>query len=275
MKITLCIPLQEQSSTGITQSLVDYVIGGESCDETRILFLEIQRSRLLWNEVYGIVSRANPSIFRTFVSLLVPMFRPQSTCGRMRCAPTTTTVFRTINALSGQKFSHMLFVFVPSPMAKLEYFFEERLIHLERKLILAQSLAGFFATIGGGYFMCHHWKTALQLARQQQQMAIFLGDSSMFYKCLVNQAYNYIYAGKFKRARQLLHRIEIEAPHDPVLLKMCYSARLLSARVKKAKLFRDGQISSNVDDFARIRLVDDKSTTTDRVYPFQVERSTS
>jgi hypothetical protein len=152
---------------------------------------------------------------------------------------------------------------------------EDRWIHLENQLIRAQSVAGYLSTLGGGFFMCHHWTTAVTCAQQQQQLARLLGDSSMFFKCLINQAYNYIYAGKFKAAKALLLHVYAtvcrEKPGEQkVLMNMVTSALLFRRRVKEAKQqLKDSPcLSKTMDDFGRIRLVRDESSADDMIRPF-------
>jgi hypothetical protein len=123
-------------------------------------------------------------------------------------------------------------------------------------------------------------------AQEQQRMARILNDSSMFYKCMVNQAYDYIYAGKFAIAKRLLAQVqasvEQERPLDQhLLLKMCDSARLFLRRVKKASKALNlhshnndlsspasSPTSKTVDDFARIRVYQDESSMRDMIVPF-------
>ena len=176
----------------------------------------------------------------------------------------------------------------PSVVTTHEQAWEGRVLHWENQLLRAQTVAGFLSTLGGAYFMCHHLSSAVVLAQYQQRMAQFLSDSSMFYKCLVNQAYNVVYAGRFRSAMKLLRTIEqsvvLERPMDrDVLLQMCAAARLFARRVQKASLTLPKQPTSKrctpdaasstgssavVDDYARIRVVQDASTLRDLTVPF-------
>jgi len=183
----------------------------------------------------------------------------------------------------------------PPVIDPIESFWEGRLILWEHNIIKAQSIAGYLSTLGGGFFMCHHFTTAVAFAKEQQRIARYINDTSMAYKCMVNQAYNYIYAGKFKLALILLKDIEKSVRQDhpsenDVILKMCESARLFSRRVRKMskKLAmeddlgqsiktegngfhhkRRAKFSKTVDDFARIRVVRDESKYEDIIKPFQ------
>lgn len=155
----------------------------------------------------------------------------------------------------------------------IEYTWEERVILLEHDRIRAQSVAGFYSTLGGGYFMTRRLQTATALAREQQRIAVVLGNKEMYYKCTINQAYNHIYAGNFKRARQLIVQAWIALAHEKhfdekvILQNMCYSAMLFRKRVRMASrqipaLINEAS-SRLVDDFSRIRVVEDQSSHDD------------
>ncbi|GKY96083.1 hypothetical protein MPSEU_000568400 [Mayamaea pseudoterrestris] len=177
---------------------------------------------------------------------------------------------------------------------------EQRLIHFENQLIRAQSMAGFLSTLGGGFFMCHHWKTAVAMAQQQQHMARILNDSNMYFKCLVNQAYNCIYAGYFMKAEILLQHVLVEVEKERpseahILINMVESATVFCNRVRRfankqsiaASKGKDerrtrhdvitsvfaGQSSQcmhdkNIDDFRRIRVIKDESSADDLLRAF-------
>lgn len=172
--------------------------------------------------------------------------------------------------------AHKLAIWIQPPVHILiEPYWQGLLIHWEHKLIQATSLAAYFATLGGGFFLCRHLTTALQLAKQQQRMAVLLGDTGMYYRCQVNQAYNYIYAGHFETAKRLLAEVQVAAATtyqpDQVLVQMCQSADLFRRRVKKARqtpaLEQSGLVK---DDLYRIRMVQDQSlATTDVTAPFR------
>lgn len=176
---------------------------------------------------------------------------------------------------------HVRIALQPPSITLLETSWEGRLIHFEHQLIQAQTIAGYLSTLGGGYFMCHHFSTAVGLAREQQRMAKILNDSSMYYKCLINTAYNYIYAGQFDLANQVIDGVLAslvrERPLDTqVLYNMCRSARLFGKRVQRwARQHHERRLSKTVDDFARIRLVQDASTTAEVALPFRMAHTVS
>jgi len=182
----------------------------------------------------------------------------------------------------------------PPTVARVDYLLAGLLIRWEHRFIQAQSLAGYIATLGGGFFLCHHFSTAMFLAQQQQRLAVLLNDERMYYACSVNQAYSCIYNGKFRTAQSILRQVLAHnaVAADPVLVKMCRSAQLFGRRMRRASRSKqlvggsrnsssaasaaatgDGGGGSdasnkNVDDFQRIRVVRDKSRKDDLVIPF-------
>lgn len=88
----------------------------------------------------------------------------------------------------------------------------------------------------------------------------------MAYKCTINEAYSYIYAGKFALALQtidyidVLHkRVDTQSQLDTTIRNMCQSARLFCMRVRKASkkldTSRKQQPARTIDDFQRIRVI--------------------
>jgi len=183
--------------------------------------------------------------------------------------------------------------------------FGSLLIRWEHRFIQAQSLAGYIATLGGGFFLCHHFKTAILLAEQQQRLAVLLNDETMYYACAVNKAYSCIYNGKFKTATSILRQVAAAiAPaagdaadagagatsKNPTIDKMCRSALLFCKRMRRqskvllamhgsgggekhniglsAQQQQQSNRNRNIDDFQRIRVVHDKSKKDDLVIPF-------
>jgi hypothetical protein len=185
------------------------------------------------------------------------------------------------DTISTSSIPNVVILLQPSLMTPIEYAWTWRICAWERALIRAQSMAGYFATLGGGYFMCHHWQTAVRLAQHQQAMAYILGDTSMMYKCVLNQAYNYIHAGRFRRAHRWIRYVYDQVrDKDTVLTNMCKSAHLFARRVRQLNATSLGSYDSEIntkdnhdnqrrsrtmDDYARVRLVQDQSTSNDRL----------
>ena len=143
----------------------------------------------------------------------------------------------------------LLWIQPPLHATTIDFAFMGRVLKWEHTILRTQSLTGYISTLGGGFFMCRHYHTAVWLAMEQERMALLLNDQSMYYKCRINAAYNYIYAGKFQLAQQLLQQVLLSVvqnnnlhPSSPanddatttVLVNMCHSARLFCRRVQKA-----------------------------------------
>ena len=126
-------------------------------------------------------------------------------------------------------------------------------------MIRLQSLNAFFSTLGGGYFLCRYLTTAVQLARWQRTIALSLGDRDLAARCTVNEAYNYIHAGKLRHAFQLIKKVKVDAIErgDMLTVSMCKSARYIAKRVQKMQAF-EGSKQGVDDELQRIRIVMDE-----------------
>jgi len=149
-----------------------------------------------------------------------------------------------------------LLYIVPPDRVEVDYDFSGRLIHYEHIWLQMQTLSAYYATLGGGYFLCRRLSTAIWLARQQRQIATWMGDYAMADRCTLNESYNYLHAGHFDVAFAMLKTLKASARarNDVVLFNMCKSARLLGKRMKRAGK-RGTDAESNVDDYQRIRIV--------------------
>jgi hypothetical protein len=154
--------------------------------------------------------------------------------------------------------SRLLFYISPPSTQEVDYSFSGRLIHNEHLFLQAQTLAAWYATLGGGYFLCHMLSTAVQLARRQRRVAEWMGDEEMADRCTLNEAYNYIHAGCFGIAFSMLKTLQKSARsrQDVVLLNMSKSARLFGNRMRRAGKRLASQASSVDDDYQRIRIVE-------------------
>jgi len=144
--------------------------------------------------------------------------------------------------------------------------FTKRLIAYEHQMILYQSIAAMLSTLGGGHFFCRHLGTAVLLAQQQRRVALAMGDYNMAYKCTINEAYSYIYAGKFALALTTIDtipvlnkRVDIH-PLSEVIVNMCASAKLFCKKVRKVsktlKKSETKQQARTFDDYQRVRVVE-------------------
>ena len=136
---------------------------------------------------------------------------------------------------------------VPPQTTTLEYTFMRYLLRYEHIHIRAQSISGYISTIGGGYFLCHHFHTAIVLAQYQQYLARLLNDDFLYYTCFVQMAYSYIYNGHFATAQSILHNVQRDidikmlqsssssTTHHKyeILQKMCHSAQLFGRRMRR------------------------------------------
>lgn len=144
------------------------------------------------------------------------------------------------------------------PTLEPERLFTSRLVRLENAAIFLQSLNSFVSTLGGGYFLCRYLTTAVQLARWQRAIALSLGDRDLAGRCTVNEAYNYVHAGHFAHAFQLIKKVKSEAIErgDELTVSMCKSARYFAKRVQKMQAF-EGEKQEVDDEYQRIRIVAD------------------
>ena len=144
------------------------------------------------------------------------------------------------------------------PTLEPERLFTSRLVRLENIMVRLQSLNAFFSTLGGGYFLCRYLTTAVQLARWQRTIALSLGDRDLAARCTVNEAYNYIHAGKLKHAFHLIKKVKEDATKrgDMLTVSMCKSARYFAKRVQKNMAF-EGSKQGVDDELQRIRIVAD------------------
>jgi hypothetical protein len=151
----------------------------------------------------------------------------------------------------------------PPTVVHPDYLFTSLVLRTEHLLIKRQTLTAWWSTLGGGYFFCKRLRVSLQLARQQKALALQIGNISMARQCQVNEAYNLIYAGKFRAAKHVLDDLEQTCEEGSVALSQCHAARLFAKRLKHVK--RQGLKGYNtyekgekhtVDDYQRIRIVE-------------------
>jgi hypothetical protein len=173
-----------------------------------------------------------------------------------------------------------VFVWIQPPRSdKLGYCWTGLLLRWENHLIRTQSLTGYYSTLGGGFFLCRHFHSAIVLARQQQQLAQVFRNDLMYYGCKINIVYSFIYSGKFYIARKLLRQIYNQISHSTPkagrsLINMYQSAKLFCQRVRESnfttkELETCSTITKTVDNNQRIRIVEyDQSKADDLIIPF-------
>ena len=177
--------------------------------------------------------------------------------------------------IKGEKYMDMTIIILP-PYPKLqkpnrrhdnlytEQVFTSALVHQENLNIRLQTLNAFVATMGGGYFLCRFLSTAVRLAQYQRRIAVALNDVQLVMKCTINEAYNYIHAGKIDIAKVLIKTTKREAKKrkDDLIVEMCRSANWFATKVGEAALkemeLDNGRQATN-DDFLRIRIQRNRS----------------
>jgi hypothetical protein len=137
-------------------------------------------------------------------------------------------------------------------------------LQVEHSMLKLQTLTAWYATLGGGYFLCKRLSHSLILARQQRLVALHIGNTVMARQCSINECYNLIYAGHFRLALKVLDELELEvssSTDDKVTQRQCQAARSLAHLMKKmAKRLKryhaTEKTHATVDDYQRIRIVD-------------------
>lgn len=175
-----------------------------------------------------------------------------------------------------------LYIFPPLSI-RLDGTFEAVVVSHERIVLKKQTMTAFMATLGGGFYMMKNLQPALQLARTQRALAMELGNHRMAQQCLLNEAYNLLYAGKFRFAKTVLAQLEYEmhqvqtssltswADREDAqqTLRQCRAARILMRRLQRLShrlsKHRSGVNSNHIpdeqaanrttDDFYRLRIV--------------------
>lgn len=250
-------------------------------DETTRLYLTIYQSAgVAWRGIVPLLLEAPHSTTGTLLRLMfkncklstIPKKGLQQTkpvVGEERESDDLNSGFRsrTLRLSSNMAIPPRLEIFVQPPtISTLEPIFSSVVLRTEHTLLRLQTLAAWWATLGGGYFFCRRLHVSLQLAKQQQALALYVGNIHMARQCSVNEAYNLIYAGKFRSAKKVLKDLEDsimagETP-DSVTLRQCQAARLLAKRLKMVyqrglKEYNAKEIKPTLtrDDFQRIRIV--------------------
>ncbi|CAM9183765.1 unnamed protein product [Laminaria digitata] len=92
------------------------------------------------------------------------------------------------------------------------------------------------STLGGGYFLTRQVGQAISLARTQSEVAMALGDLQLAGKCRINEAYNYIWMGRYIEARCIIRTqvLASRAVHDEELENVATIASRFLRRSKKA-----------------------------------------
>jgi len=92
-----------------------------------------------------------------------------------------------------------------------ELSFSSKILHILNTNIRLRTLAAYWATLGGGYFLCRYLSVAVRLARAQRVVALAIGDVRGADVCTLNECYNYIYAGRADVALQTIRGVLVGA----------------------------------------------------------------
>ena len=151
--------------------------------------------------------------------------------------------------------------------------FADIVSRIRRKISIQNAWNAWLSTLGGGYFGIKSLEKSLWLARQQRNLAIWLGDTKMARQSTLNEAYNWMYSGRFQLARSILDTLENEiaetkssysATEDNKFLERCSTARICLRRLKKlskkglGKYHQEQRHSRKIrtrDEFHRFRIV--------------------
>ena len=160
----------------------------------------------------------------------------------------------------------------PPTKLTLDRTFTGALIRYQNLFLQLQTLSAWYATLGGGYFFCRHLSKSLALARCQRHIAALLGDVELMRTSQLHEAYNLMYAGRFRQAKRVLKELwngtiqnsihHYDQEDNRVLQRtrrQCKAAWLLVQRLASmaSTIVPSGIHSQTIDDYQRIRIVID------------------
>ena len=243
----------------------------ESCSRLQkssvLVALQCQRAGVSWRGLYPLLFQAPPRVSKKAFRILLRRFASS----RIRIDPSVFNFDDAGESSVDTRYhsrslattpSCNLLCILPPTTTQVDYDFSGRLIVYEHIWLQLQTLSAWYATLGGGYFLCRQLSTAVRLARQQRQVAEWMGDAATADRCTLNEAYNYIHSGYFTVAFRMLKALKVsaQARNDTVLWNMCRSALLFGRRMKRAGK-RVATESLTVDDYQRIRIVESPAKT--------------
>lgn len=226
---------------------------------TLLLVIRVVHDGVLWRGLAPLLFESPPLVARKAATALVRRFRKAlHRSGNIKVKDGSPLRCR---QLPLSKRGHPINLWIlPPQVTSVQRTFGGLLVRYEHMWITLQTLSAWIATLGGGYFLCRHLSTAVQLARQQRSLALFMGDYDTADKCTLNEAFNYIHAGMFPLAkiliRQVYHQASTERRQDAVtLINMAKAAALFLRRVRRTALLERKAKDEVVDDYLRIRIV--------------------
>ena len=288
LEVTILVP--QHVSAAVPPTLLD--------DPSRtFLVLHVWESAgIAWRGLVPLLLEASPSICHRMLSLLLFQKSNNSLWQRSSCRCGIGTIEP--NASAPEDIVHSSFftrrirlraprkkntrsllpvwlLLNPPVLSHPDYIFASVVLRTEHSLIKRQTLTAWWSTLGGGYFFCKRLGVSLQLARQQKALALQIGNISMARQCQINEAYNLMYAGKFRAAKLVLKDLEEQVlqhqqqqqhscgEDGSLTLQQCHAARIFVKRLKQVKkqglkgyrLDEAGE-KHTVDDYQRIRIVE-------------------
>ena len=145
---------------------------------------------------------------------------------------------------NASEFNVVLWIFPPlTPPSDIDRTpFAGIVSRIQHMISMQNGWNAWLSTLGGGYFGIKNLQKSLWLARQQRHLAIWLGDVKMARQSTLNEAYNWMYSGRFQLAGSILGKLEMEVveskrPHtaneDNIFLERCSAARVFLRRLKR------------------------------------------
>jgi len=265
MNTVLLLPVQSRDTVPLLRDIPFENKG------TSIAVLRVPKSRWLWRELAPCLLEAHRVVSRRLLECILAA-RWNISYYSSFCGDKITTGWpselnkcrkRTLKVSPTCGVPNQIVLLVPPLLTQLETSFTGRLLAWENRLVQARSISAFISTIGGGYFLCHHFQTALVLAKQQQRMAIILGNEQTFWQCMLHISHNLMHSGHFYEAGRWIRYVYGNSRHDVVISNMCKSADVLRKRMIHARM--TGMVKNTVetdrpvDDYSRIRVFRDQS----------------
>jgi hypothetical protein len=152
---------------------------------------------------------------------------------------------------SSSKVSVVVWIFPPlSPPSDIDRtIFAGIVSKTHKKVLIQKGWSAWLSTLGGGYFGIKSLEKSLWLSRQQKKLAVWLGDTKMARQCTVNEAYNWMYSGRFKLAGSVLDNLEDEVAR---------TRRVSSIQVLEAASGENNSSSKNEKSCSSYYTIDDE-----------------
>lgn len=242
------------------------------------LILCCNRDGVLWRGLYPLLSHGQPMIKQCAMKVILDRFIPfpwkyerlaskaVAMNGKLDASDMREMSSRThegflmrqlllVTENTHKKRNHVDVLLLPPQITHVQRLFAGCLIRYERLVMSLQCLSAYFATLGGGYFLCRNFPNALKLAKQQRCLALWMGDQTTADKCTLNEAFTYIQSGRFGVAQAKIRKVQQSATQrdDKSTLHITQAAIIFLRRMKRTAKFE--RVKENFDDFHRIRII--------------------